>query len=480
MIFLCLSFTIGLNTCVGDKNYRDFFRVMLSIFCMLIMHLSVATYLCVDLFLKGPTYDRANDVFGDDSSDDVDDDDKDVTVYVITALLLFGMLFDVVSLILLSQLIHFHIGLQRDKISTYQYIVRDHQRRRDKTKLENELQSQRVVQLQKYRAENKHCAARQLQWGHACRKMGCPRLDPMKLPPTSNNNNNQSPEATTTTNTGNTESKVAIILDDVPTTNGNGATEAAAAAAAAAAGPKPTVDVVPFAESLGAFASPVPVDLNNNDDYSCDDDTTANGSRSVGGGGGAAAATTDNEPTSGAPKSSSLPGAVPSSQPFVISWQPTAYSQLSASASSSSTSSSLMQNRVPSLHHATLLAPDDEDDDLTNYTTEDDSVHNDTRRSSSGGGVSFLKVNAANASSSPPPSSSPPINDGLASRGNGSGASSLSLATGSQRSREQDPTITGATTTTAVVSDAPPPPSSPTSYSSRSNVKPLASLSPPR
>jgi hypothetical protein len=425
---------------------------MLAIFCMQIMHLSIATGLCVDIFLHGPTYDRANAVYGgDDDNDNSSNGDGDDSGYnnvaiIVIALLLFGLIFDVVSLILLSQLIHFHIGLQRDKISTYQYIVRDHQRRRETTRLEKELQSQRIIKIQKYRTESNHCAARKLQVGHACRNIGCTMLDPMKLP-------RPAPAAATTT------------------TKSNGGVDGAAAngseVAAASTIPKSDLEAG-FAASLGNLPSPL-ADLNNEDNDDIDHDDNQGNHGNGNSRGGIATNGNNNEEEEECARPAALSSSMISSQPSTESqFSTSSIANGSASASTSSSSSS-MQNRIPSLHHATLLAPDDEDD-LDNNEDEYDNIKQRTTSSSSGGGISFIKVNPTN-SSSPSLSSSSPANGG--------GVSSSSLATGEQLQhlQEQKQTVR----TKRAPSDAPPSSSPNTGSTSRSNVAALRkNYSPPR
>ena len=163
-----LSWSTGLNTCVGERNYEDFFRVMLAIFAMHVFHLSTSLALCIDIFLEGQTESRADNWLGSES---------------VVALLLFFIAFDAVSMLLLIQLIWFHLGLQKEQISTYQYIVRDHQRRRERVKLQRELDNQRAAALHKAEAEGRWIDTCKLTWGAEARRMGCgDHCDPLKMP----------------------------------------------------------------------------------------------------------------------------------------------------------------------------------------------------------------------------------------------------------------------------------------------------------
>jgi palmitoyltransferase len=156
-----------LNTCVGERNYEDFFRVMLAIFAMQVLHLSTSLALCIDIFLDGPTHGRAENWIGPTASN---------------ALLIFFMAFDGVSLVLLVQLVWFHLGLQRQNLTTYQYIVLDHKQRRDRGKLEQALEHQREVAIAKARAEGRTMDRFKLACGEEWRRNGCAYCDPLDLP----------------------------------------------------------------------------------------------------------------------------------------------------------------------------------------------------------------------------------------------------------------------------------------------------------
>lgn len=163
---------LWLNTCVGAKNYNDFFRVMLSISAMQLVHMGMSTWLVVDIFLKGPTEERANDWMGFEGASEA-----------VAGVLLFFVVFDLISLVLLAQLISFHIHLQRERITTYQYIVQDGQRRREKAKLQMELHHQRESELARAKEEGLSFYAFRLSAGDKFREWGCGGcLDPLEMP----------------------------------------------------------------------------------------------------------------------------------------------------------------------------------------------------------------------------------------------------------------------------------------------------------
>mmetsp|Transcript_5702 Transcript_5702/g.14477 ORF Transcript_5702/g.14477 Transcript_5702/m.14477 type:complete len:395 (-) Transcript_5702:1057-2241(-) len=173
LLYLLEIISPGLNTSIGSKNYKDFYRLMLAIALMQLIHIGVSTYLVVDIFTHGPTEARADDWLGTSG---------DNTSIAITAVLLFFMFFDAVSLILLAQLIVFHIKLQKKGLTTYQFIVQDAQRRREKAKLELELEQMRMTEVARAQEQGQNMEARRLVMGGKCRSIGCASCDPLDMP----------------------------------------------------------------------------------------------------------------------------------------------------------------------------------------------------------------------------------------------------------------------------------------------------------
>lgn len=153
---------------MGEANYRYFLKTMDYIMAMEVSHFFIQLGLVIDSFLGGATAQRQ-------------DDWLDTTA--VNAVLIFFMCFNAVSIFLIGQLLWFHIGLQREKLTTYQYIVREHKRRRDQARNEVEIQSKRVVAATKAQREGKPCLAFRLELGGPCRKLGCTRCDPLDIPP---------------------------------------------------------------------------------------------------------------------------------------------------------------------------------------------------------------------------------------------------------------------------------------------------------
>jgi hypothetical protein len=137
---------------------------------MELAHFIIQTVLVIDIFLGGPTKDRADDWFNAG------------TYEVVTAVLIFFACFNGIALFLIGQLLWFHLGLQRENLSTYKYIVRDHQRKRDKTRFEGEVMQLRYNEIAKAKGQGKKLEAFSLQMGDQCRQAGCAGCDPLDVP----------------------------------------------------------------------------------------------------------------------------------------------------------------------------------------------------------------------------------------------------------------------------------------------------------
>ena len=132
------------------------------------MHLAVQVYLVADIFLDGPAQRRAQDWMRSEEA--------------ATAILLFFVAFNVISIILIGQLIQFHRQLQRKNLTTYSFIVQDHKVRRERARREGDLEAQRVVLVAKAERERAALWRWRLQVGGACRRAGCAACDPLDLP----------------------------------------------------------------------------------------------------------------------------------------------------------------------------------------------------------------------------------------------------------------------------------------------------------
>ena len=78
-------------------------------------------------------------------------------------------LLDMVALSLIAQLLLFHISLRREALTTYQFIVRDNQRKRDKTQISDAQKAKRIVAIGTAKREGKTMLVYQLQCGKYCK-----------------------------------------------------------------------------------------------------------------------------------------------------------------------------------------------------------------------------------------------------------------------------------------------------------------------
>lgn len=83
---------------------------------------------------------------------------------------------------MIGQLLAFHIGLQRDNITTYQYIVEDHKKKRELMKRMDDLREKRILAMAEANGAGAEFVAIRLRIGGMCRDMGCAACDPMDLP----------------------------------------------------------------------------------------------------------------------------------------------------------------------------------------------------------------------------------------------------------------------------------------------------------
>jgi len=160
-----------LNTCVGKANYHYFFRTMISIAIMLFVQAVIQLALILDIYLgNGATKQRSEEWFQADAT---------IAVVIVMGIFLF---FDLGALSLIGQLLLFHLKLQREGISTYQYIVRDNQRRREQTKKENDLKLRRQMAIAHAKQEGNSLQVMRLEKGGWIREScGLACCDPLQL-----------------------------------------------------------------------------------------------------------------------------------------------------------------------------------------------------------------------------------------------------------------------------------------------------------
>lgn len=154
---------------------------MIYITAMLIVHATIQIALIIDIFLDGTSKERANEWFGLEAS------------AVVVGIYIGFVIFDGIALSLILQLLFFHYQLRKEGLTTYKFIVRETQRKREKINQEQARKNQRTVAMGKAHDEGKACLMIRLRYGEMC-----PCCDP--LPPLEekeDNENNNTNQATT-------------------------------------------------------------------------------------------------------------------------------------------------------------------------------------------------------------------------------------------------------------------------------------------
>lgn len=139
---------------------------MVYITAMLVVHSSIQIALIIDIFLGGSSKDQANDWFDINSSG------------VVVGIYIGFVVFDAIALSLILQLLHFHWLLHKEGLTTYKYIVRETQRKREKTNKEEARKNQRMVAMGKANDEGKLWLAIRLRYGEMC--SCCDPLPPLE------------------------------------------------------------------------------------------------------------------------------------------------------------------------------------------------------------------------------------------------------------------------------------------------------------
>ncbi|GKY94438.1 hypothetical protein MPSEU_000409600 [Mayamaea pseudoterrestris] len=165
-----------LNTCIGKPNYHLFYRTMLALLLMLCMHfvISVAV-VSASANVNGATRLRMQ-AWGNPNL-------AGSPVPGIRTILIFFIIFDAGSLILLSQLVWFHIGLQKKGLSTYEYIIHNMDVKRERARRDADITSLRIRQVNEAKRDGRNLHATRLILGGFCRqRLGCAACDPLELP----------------------------------------------------------------------------------------------------------------------------------------------------------------------------------------------------------------------------------------------------------------------------------------------------------
>ena len=156
-----------LNTCVGRANYPYFYRTVVSTFAFVAVDAATLLGIVVAYFVQaygggangdgtGGQVDRMTNWFGAGVP----------MVVAIVNIVFFVITFGSVSL--LGQLFLFHINLQREKITTYEYIIRENQRKREKNKDAMVIRSKRMIMTRAADAKGDKATVCRLQMGRIC------------------------------------------------------------------------------------------------------------------------------------------------------------------------------------------------------------------------------------------------------------------------------------------------------------------------
>ena len=173
-----------LNTCVGKNNYEYFFRTVATTLGLVSLHGGVLAGLVISFFVQYSSQHKSGAEFNENSTLERSNDwfsaDAGTAVAIVNTLFL---VIDVACISLLGQLFLFHIKLRREKISTYAYIVRDGQRKREASQEKMQMGRQRIAAIRDAKREGKPIR-RYFLTAAGCPLVGeyiCKPCDPLRL-----------------------------------------------------------------------------------------------------------------------------------------------------------------------------------------------------------------------------------------------------------------------------------------------------------
>lgn len=123
---------------------------------MLVVHTCCMLGIVIDMFLGGTSREYANDWFSADAWG------------AVAGVNIFFIVTNVICLSAVAQLLHFHIGLQKKNLTTYQFIITDNARRREAFQKKEERRSKRVAAVSKAKREGKQILGLRLEMGQYC------------------------------------------------------------------------------------------------------------------------------------------------------------------------------------------------------------------------------------------------------------------------------------------------------------------------
>ena len=127
-----------LNNCIGDANYGYFYKTVWSVFLFNFFHVT-AQVIYLALYFSGHTETKALTIAWFNAGMP-----EVIIGFNIGFLVLTGS-----AGLLVMQLLWFHYCLRRERITTYQYIIRDGQRKREKLQLMQKVKTKRKVEVQR-------------------------------------------------------------------------------------------------------------------------------------------------------------------------------------------------------------------------------------------------------------------------------------------------------------------------------------------
>mmetsp|Transcript_9931 Transcript_9931/g.12506 ORF Transcript_9931/g.12506 Transcript_9931/m.12506 type:complete len:340 (+) Transcript_9931:151-1170(+) len=130
-----------LNNCVGEYNYSFFYKTVWSTFLFIASHI-ISLIIYLSLYFGGHV--KTKDLSGSWLGAEVPE--------IIVGFNIGFLVLTASAGVLVLQLLFFHISLRREGITTYQFIIRDGQNKRDKWHLMQKVKQRRGVEVK--RAQN--------------------------------------------------------------------------------------------------------------------------------------------------------------------------------------------------------------------------------------------------------------------------------------------------------------------------------------
>ncbi len=154
-----------LNNCIGDANYHLFFR---TVCCVLLFSSTHVVALIIHLSLYFGGHESTRTLSNTWLNAGVPE--------IVVGFNIGFLVLTVCTVILVGQLFTFHINLRREKITTYQFIIRDGQKKREEWHLHQKVEQRRGQVIKNLNDQGKGCEA---AWMKIMGKSICVRCDPI-------------------------------------------------------------------------------------------------------------------------------------------------------------------------------------------------------------------------------------------------------------------------------------------------------------